>query len=117
MRFPAIARLLVAVLGLSAANAHAAGSLVAAYSFDAGSGTTLADASGKGKNGPMVNAPWGAGNFGSALSFNGTNARVDLPALGTFYKTGFTFEAWVKKSGTKVDDGILGTWDWPAGGP
>ena len=47
--------------------------------------------------GAIVGATWTAGRYGSALSFNGTNARVDLPALGTFYKTGFTLEAWVKQ--------------------
>ena len=45
-----------------------------------------------------MGATWTAGRHGSALSFNGTNARVDLPALGTFYKTGFTLEAWVNRS-------------------
>ena len=39
-----------------------------------------------------------------------TSSEVDLPALGTFYKTGFTYEAWVLKQSTKVDVGVLGTW-------
>ena len=39
--------------------------------------------------------PWTAGHFGGAVSLNGTSAEVDPPALGTFYKTGFTYEAWV----------------------
>ena len=98
--------------------ANAADGLVAAYSFDEGSGNTLGDQSGNGKAGAIVGATWTAGRYGSALSFNGTNARVDLPALGTFYKNGFTLEAWVNKSGTDRDVGIVGTWDWPQnGGP
>jgi hypothetical protein len=109
--------MLVVVLALSASDARAAGTLVAGYSFDAGAGTTLADSSGNGNAGTIVGATWTTGKFGSALSFNGTSSRVDLPALGTFYKTGFTLEAWVKKSGNKLDDGILGSWNWPGGGP
>ena len=102
---------------IPAADARAAtDGLVAAYSFDAGSGTTLADASGNGHGGTVVGATWTSGKHESALSFNGTNARVDLPALGTFYKTGFTLEAWVKKSTTKLDTGIVGSWDYPQGG-
>jgi chitodextrinase len=96
--------------------ADAATGLVAAYSFDEGSGTTLGDQSGNGNAGTVVGATWAAGKYGSALSFNGTSSRVDLPALGTFYKTGFTLEAWVNKTGTKNDVAIVGTWDWPQGG-
>src|SRR5262245_52191930 len=109
--------LFATLLALTATQARAAGTLVAAYSFDDGSGATLTDASGNGKNGTIVGASWTTGKFGSALDFNGTSSRVDLPALGTFYKSGFTLEAWVKKNGSKLDDGIVGTWNWPEGGP
>ncbi len=33
-----------------------------------------------------------------------------LGALGTFYNTAFTLEAWVQKAGAKKDVGIVGTW-------
>jgi Concanavalin A-like lectin/glucanases superfamily/Bacterial Ig domain/Bacterial Ig-like domain/Fibronectin type III domain len=99
------------------ANAHAATGLVAAYSFDENSGGTLGDQSGDGHDGTVVGASWTPGKYGSALNFNGTSSRVDLPQLGTFYKTGFTLEAWVNKAGTKKDVGILGSWDNPGGGP
>ena len=72
--------------------------LVAAYSFNEGSGTTVTDASGNGNAGTIANATWTtAGKFGSALSFNGTNARVninDAPSL--HFTTGMTLEAWVR---------------------
>ena len=101
----------------SVADARASTSgLVAAYAFDDGSGTTLSDASGNGHPGTVVGAAWTTGKHGTALSFNGTSSRVDLPALGTFYKSGFTFEAWVRKSTTQQDAGIVGSWDWPQGG-
>ena len=110
-----LALVLVAAL---CGDAKAAEGLVASYSFDEGAGTTLGDQSGNGKAGAIVGATWTAGRYGSALSFNGSSSRVDLPALGTFYKNGFTLEAWVNKSGTDKDVGILGTWDWPQnGGP
>ena len=40
-----------------------------------------------------------AGKFGGALSFNGTNARVDVPDAASLHlTTGMTLEAWVKPS-------------------
>jgi concanavalin A-like lectin/glucanase superfamily protein/Big-like domain-containing protein/fibronectin type III domain protein len=108
----------IAVSGLFTASASAApNGLVAAYSFDENAGATLGDQSGNGLNGTIVGANWAPGKYGAALSFNGSSARVDLPPLGTFYKTGFTLEAWVNKSGTKKDVAIVGTWDWPQSGP
>jgi chitodextrinase len=113
-----VALVALALSALPAATAHAAaGGMVAAYSFDEGSGTTLGDQSGNGHPGTVVGATWAAGKYGSALSFNGISSRVDLPPLGTFYKTGFTLEAWVDKSTAKKDVGILGSWDYPGGGP
>ena len=54
--------------------------LVAAYAFDEGSGTTVADASGNGNNGTVANATWTTGGkYGNALSFNGTSSRVTIP--------------------------------------
>ena len=44
--------------------------------------------------------------------------RARRPArLGVFYKAGFTLEAWVNKSGAKKDVAVLGTWNYPQGGP
>ncbi len=54
--------------------------LVAAYSFDEGAGTTVADASGSGNTGTLAGATWtGSGKINGALSFNGTSSRVDVP--------------------------------------
>jgi Concanavalin A-like lectin/glucanases superfamily/Bacterial Ig-like domain/Bacterial Ig domain len=84
--------------------------LVASYSFDEGSGTSALDSSGNGKTATVVGATWGAGRFGSGLTFDGVNDRVDLPGLGTFYDSGFTLEAWVNKQGAKTDVATVGTW-------
>jgi hypothetical protein len=72
--------------------------LVAAYAFNEGSGTTVTDASGKGHTGTISNATWTtAGKYGSALSFNGTNASVTInDANDLDLSTGMTLEAWVQ---------------------
>src|SRR5271166_1780763 len=71
--------------------------LVAAYNFDAGSGTVLTDVSGNGNNGTITNATWStAGKYGGALSFNGKSSTVTInnsPSLDL--TTGMTLEAWV----------------------
>ncbi len=84
--------------------------LVAAYPFDDAGGATAMDVSGHDRMATVVGAAWTAGRFGSALSFSGSGERVDVPALGTFYKTGFTYEAWVKPRSAAADVGILGSW-------
>jgi hypothetical protein len=74
------------------------GSLVAAYNFDAGGGSTLVDVSGNGNNGAITNAQWTKeGKFGGALVFNGqANSLVSVanaPSLDG--SSGLTLEAWV----------------------
>jgi hypothetical protein len=74
--------------------------LVAAYSFNAGSGTTVADASGNGNTGTITGATWSAaGKYGNALSFNGTNNFVTVNESASLDLTGaMTLEAWVNPS-------------------
>ena len=71
--------------------------LVAAYAFDEGSGTAVADVSGNGNVGALQGASWTtAGKFGWALSFNGSSARVRVPDAASLDLTsGVTLEAWV----------------------
>jgi chitodextrinase len=50
--------------------------LVAAYSFNEGTGTSVGDASGSGNAGSVGSATWSAaGKYGNALSFNGSRAQ------------------------------------------
>jgi fibronectin type 3 domain-containing protein len=84
--------------------------LRAAYGLDDGSGTSVLDSSDNHATATLVSGSWTTGKFGSASSLNGTSSEVDPPALGTFYKTGFTFEAWVYKQTSKVDVGVVGSW-------
>jgi glucose/arabinose dehydrogenase/PKD repeat protein len=71
--------------------------LVAAYSFNEGTGTTVADTSGSGNGGTIGTATWTtAGRYGSALAFNGTTARVDVSDAASLHlAAGMTLEAWV----------------------
>jgi chitodextrinase len=74
--------------------------LVAAYAFDEGTGTAVADASGNNRTGTIANATWASnGKFGKGLSFNGTNATVRIPDdPGLHLSTAMTLEAWVNPS-------------------
>jgi hypothetical protein len=74
--------------------------LVAAYSFNEGTGNLVADASGNGNTGTIANAVWTtAGKYGNALHFNGTNAWVSVnDASNLDLQIGMTLEAWVNPS-------------------
>ena len=71
--------------------------LVAAFAFDEGSGTSAADASGSGNSGTAANTTWAAaGKYGKALNFNGTSSRVTVPDAASLQLTSaMTLEAWV----------------------
>jgi hypothetical protein len=75
-------------------------SLVAAYSFNAGAGTTVADASGNGNTGEISGASWTtSGRFGNALSFNGADNLVSVADASSLdLTTGMTLELWVNPS-------------------
>jgi hypothetical protein len=74
--------------------------LVAAYGLSEGAGPTIADSSGNGNAGLISGATWTSdGIYGNALSFNGTNAWVNIPDSASLDLTwGMTLEAWVKPS-------------------
>jgi hypothetical protein len=71
--------------------------LVAAYSFNEGTGATLTDRSGSGHAGAISGATWtSGGKYGSALSFDGVNDWVTVnDANALDFTTGMTVEAWV----------------------
>jgi hypothetical protein len=84
-------------LSASTAACPIAVGLVAAYGFNEGSGTAVADLSGNGNNGTVSGATWSsAGKYGGALSFNGTSSLVTVPGSASLdLTTGMTLEAWV----------------------
>ncbi|MHC4701830.1 MAG: LamG-like jellyroll fold domain-containing protein [Planctomycetota bacterium] len=52
--------------------------LLGAWLFDEGTGSTTADVSGNGNDGTLVGGPaWVAGQFGNALEFDGSSSYVD----------------------------------------
>lgn len=74
-----------------------ASGLVAAYGFDAGSGTTAADSSGEGNAGTIGGATWTRGRYGSALSFDGVRAVVRVPASASLNLTkAMTLSGWIR---------------------
>ncbi len=99
----ALGALVVAVGGPAHAAPLASGGssgLVAAYSFDEGAGSSVADASGSGSGGTLYHAAWSSsGRFGGALSFNGTDSWVTVPEAPSLdLSSAMTLEAWVKPS-------------------
>jgi hypothetical protein len=71
--------------------------LVLALGFEEGVGTTTADVSGHGNNGTISGAVWADhGQFGKALSFNGSSSWVTVADSASLdLTTGMTLEAWV----------------------
>src|SRR4051812_3627260 len=93
-----LAAAIVAALGCFSASAYAQTGPVASYSFDEGTGTSVADASGHGNVGSISGATWNSGGkFGNALSFNGSSNWVTIAQNASLNLTsGMTLEAWVK---------------------
>jgi len=82
--------------------------LVAAYGFNEGAGSTVADLSGNSITGTIVGATWVTGRYGSALSFNGNSSYVDLGNPAALQLTSsMTIEAWVKAAANPADDGQI----------
>ena len=79
--------------------------LVGAWSFDAGTGTTAADATGKGHTGTISGATWSAtGRNGGALSFDGVNDWVTVADANDLdLSNGMTLSAWVNPTGAGAD--------------
>jgi hypothetical protein len=78
-------------------NAPSMAGLVAAYSFSAGSGTTVTDSSGNNNTGTLGSGvSWTTqGRYGNALLFNGSSL-VSVPDTASLNLTaGMTLEAWV----------------------
>ncbi len=107
----------IAGLGLSLswlaqnhAEAQSSG-LVAAYSFDEGTGTTVSDLSGNGNTGTVHGTSWTmGGKYGGALSFNGTSSYVDLGNAPSLQLTGsMTVSAWINALSPPADDGAIVT--------
>jgi hypothetical protein len=75
---------------------------VGQWHLDEGSGTVAVDSSGYGDTGTVVGgAAWATGRFGSALSFNGTTALVEIPDGPQLEPaSAVTVSAWVEHAGS-----------------
>jgi len=85
--------------------------LMAHWPLDESSGTTAADASGRGHTGSLVGAAgWqpGGGRFGGAHLFNGAT-DIRIPYSTDFALSTFTVSAWVNIAQDQGNGGILGT--------
>jgi fibronectin type 3 domain-containing protein len=79
--------------------------LVAEYSMNEGTGTTVHDSSGNGLTGTALNTTWVPGKYGDALSFNGSSTNVDLGTPAAFAITGsMTLEAWAYVGAQESND-------------
>jgi hypothetical protein len=83
--------------------------LVAAFGFNEGGGTIAADSSGNNNTATLVGATWTtAGQFGSALVFNGGSAYADLGNGPTVQLTGsMTISAWIRPTAFPRDDAAI----------
>ena len=69
------------------------------WKLDEGNGVTVADASGNGLAGALVNRPvWTSGWLGGGLSLNGTNDYVQIPNPGPLSPQKLTLSLWVNPS-------------------
>ncbi|HYR88021.1 MAG TPA: fibronectin type III domain-containing protein [Terriglobia bacterium] len=93
---------LSAYSNVASATTAASNGLVAAYSFNEGTGTTVADSSGNGNAGTISNATWStSGKYSNTLVFNGTNSLVTINDSASLHlSTGMTLEAWVFPTAT-----------------
>jgi len=96
-----------------------ANGLVGAWSFDEGSGAVVADSSGNGRNGTIVDATWEPGIQGSALLFNGVSSYVNIDgykginAVDTVQQA-FTIANWVNTTSDTGDTEMV-TWGASSG--
>jgi hypothetical protein len=86
---------------------NAQSGLVAAYSFEEGTGTTTADSSGNNNTGTLSSGvTWTTGRVGNAVAFNGTSGDITINDSPSLDLTGsFTLSAWVNPatvSGTET---------------
>ena len=105
-----LAASLAAVAALQIVQAHDVVSLVGAYGFTENAGLSSTDASGNSNTAALLNGTgWGAGKFGSAVVFDGTNDFVSIPNSPSLQlgRTG-TVEAWVSLDTRGRWNGILG---------
>jgi uncharacterized protein YjdB len=96
------------VTGSAQANVLAMSGLAGWWTFDQGSGTTVADSSGNGNTATLENGmTWVTGQDGYAVSANGTNQYVSIPAVNLTSTQAVTWTAWVNRTYTSNSPATL----------
>ena len=91
--------------------------LVAGYHLDENTGTSAADFTGHGHTGTLSGGGWDLGHHLYGFNFGtGANGKCAIGAVGTFYKTAFTLEAWIRKDSAQKGSPIVGSWASGSGG-
>jgi hypothetical protein len=88
--------LVLSILFIFSISFISAQSLVASYSFDEGSGTTLTDSSGNSNDGTINGATWTTGKYSGGLSFDGIDDFIDLGTLDITSWDSMSVSAWFK---------------------
>jgi hypothetical protein len=90
--------------------------MIAAWTFDEGSGTTTKDVV-SGKTGTLKGGvSWDAGKIGSAVKFDGKSGQVDIPDTSkSLVPPKITLTAWVKLADVSGTKSIAEQYDWSAG--
>jgi len=84
--------------------------LVGYWPLDEGSGNIAYDKSGNGNNGTLVNmeaGDWVDGVSGKALSFDGVDEYISLPATQDFASATLTIAAWIKADNFATYRGLI----------
>ncbi len=82
--------------------------LVGYWTFNEGSGTTAADSSGNGYTATLFNGvTWTAGKVGGAISANGVNQYVSIPAVNLSATSAVTIAAWVNRTYSTAGGHVL----------
>ncbi|MDD4409735.1 MAG: hypothetical protein PHW52_03750, partial [Candidatus Pacebacteria bacterium] len=92
-------------------------SLLLAWHFSEGSGSSVVDSSGKGNTGTITGATWTTTAGKNCLSFSGTDNYVKRSSLLGASKTEGTYSIWIKPSAISANKGFLsiGSASWGDG--
>ena len=96
-------------VSVTVSNTQPAG-LVAAYSFDEGTGTTANDSSGQGNTATLNNGvAWVAGQHGKAASFDGVNDYITIPNSASTNISGsaLTLSMWINPQPLAGGDSVI----------
>ena len=72
---------------------------IAEWKMEEGTGTNIADSSGRNINGTFIGSPtWSTGKYGKSVSLNGQNNYVRSSDIGVTLASNYTIEGWVNIS-------------------